>query len=77
MKLYRRTLTGYLETHTLETAFDHLTNRSIIHYETLEEREFLEGMRLMHGLDYVIKQSCNFTSFDQWEWFTYNPRKHF
>lgn len=77
MKLYRRTPMGFLETHSLETAFDLMTDKSTIYYIDRDDREFLEGLRLMHGMSYILKPSINFTSYDTWEWFTYNPRPHF
>lgn len=77
MKLYRRTPMGYLETHTLGTALDHMTDSSIIYYENKEDKEVLEGMRLMHGVNYKLRPSCDYVTYDQWEWFTYNPRKHY
>lgn len=77
MKLYRRTLAGFLETHTLETAFDHMTDESVIYYTDRQDREFLEGVRLMHNQSYTLKPSTNFLRKDMWEWFTYNPKGHF
>lgn len=77
MNLYRRTPMGFLETHTLDTALQHMTNRSVIYYENPEDRDVLEGMMLMHGVQYILKKSCNYVTYDQWEWFTYSPRKHY
>ena len=77
MNLYRRTLSGFLEKHTLTTAGDLLTADSIIYCETKDDREMLEGMRLIIGANYTVKWSGNFVYGDQWQWFTYNPRGHF
>lgn len=77
MNLYRRTVAGFLETHTLETAFNDMDGRTVIYWEDEEDKEFLEGMRLMHGKDYILKRSCNYISYDMWQWFTYNPKVHY
>lgn len=77
MILYRRTLTGYLEKHTLETAGHLLSEDSVIYTDNRDDREMLEGMRLIVGKNYRVKRSYDFARIHQWEWFTYNPRKHF
>lgn len=77
MILYRRTLSGYLEKHTLETAGDLLTDDSFIYTKDREDKEMLEGMRLIVGKNYKVRYSHEFLSINMWEWFTYNPRDHF
>lgn len=77
MNLYRRTLSGYLEKHSLESAGDLLTEDSFIYTENLDDKEMLEGMRLIVGKNYKVRLSHDFLMLDRWEWFTYNPRKHF
>lgn len=77
MNLYRRTLSGFLETHNLETAGELLTEDSFIYTDNREDKEMLEGMRLIVGKNYKVRMSHDFLMINQWEWFTYNPRKHF
>lgn len=77
MNLYRRTLSGYLEKHSLESAGDLLTENSHIYTDSREDKEMLDGLRLILGMDYSVHLSQNFLMINQWEWFTYDPRKHF
>lgn len=76
MNLYRRTLAGYLETHNLETAGHLLSDDSVIYTDNPDDKEMLEGMRLIVGCNYKVKRSCDYLRIHAWEWFTYNPRKH-
>lgn len=77
MNLYRRTLSGFLETHNLETAGELLAEDSYIYTDNRDDKEMLEGMRLIVGKNYKVRMSHDFLMINQWEWFTYNPRKHF